>query len=422
MSIVIFAGPSLPPAVRSDDPRITWLPPVSQGDLLPVIGNGKVQVIGIIDGYFESVPAVLHKEILWALENGIRVIGGASMGALRAAELHALGMKGVGRVFEGFRDERLTDDDEVAVLHGPAEAGYLPLSDAMVDIRASAEAAVAAGVMEAGEAQRLVEESKRLFYKDRQLPEALRPFRIDVKRRDALCVVDAAVAALDEPAPSPSWSFGWTDAFDSVARSHHSAIAALDRFEQALLDELRLDPALYIDLRNQTLLRGLAVHGCDGAGEVAPAARTASRYEIYLDRGLWTGEAQRQWQEQNGLDEAAVERLAGHDAALEQLGSRPPDWFWRLLLDILRSSAHLGPLSARAEMKIAWLETEAAEGMVPADHGIHPVDLRRRYFEERLGRPAPDDVERWSRLVGFNGSEDFHRALLVDLLVCPQSE
>ena len=45
------------------------------------------------------------------------------MGALRAAELHAFGMRGVGRIFEAFRDGELEDDDEVAVVHGPAEPG-----------------------------------------------------------------------------------------------------------------------------------------------------------------------------------------------------------------------------------------------------------------------------------------------------------
>ena len=52
--------------------------------------------IGLIDGYFERVPSVSHKEILWAMSQGIVVIGAASMGALRAAELAPFGMLGVG--------------------------------------------------------------------------------------------------------------------------------------------------------------------------------------------------------------------------------------------------------------------------------------------------------------------------------------
>jgi hypothetical protein len=60
---------------------------------LSVIGrNGSRLSMAI----FDSTPAVLHKEILWAMDRGVGVSGAASMGALRAAELHWYGMVGVG--------------------------------------------------------------------------------------------------------------------------------------------------------------------------------------------------------------------------------------------------------------------------------------------------------------------------------------
>ena len=40
------------------------------------------------------------------------------------------------------------DDDEVAVIHAPAAAGGAALSDAMVDLRASLDAAEVAGVID----------------------------------------------------------------------------------------------------------------------------------------------------------------------------------------------------------------------------------------------------------------------------------
>jgi hypothetical protein len=64
------------------------------------------------------------------------VFGAAGIGALRAAELDAVGMRGIGKIFEGYRDGILRDDDEVAVLHGPEELGYPPLTEALVNIRA----------------------------------------------------------------------------------------------------------------------------------------------------------------------------------------------------------------------------------------------------------------------------------------------
>jgi hypothetical protein len=88
-----------------------------------------------VDGVFERQPAVWHKEILFALSEGIHVYGAASMGALRAAELCQFGMVGIGRIFRLFRMGLWTDDDELAVLHATAELGYCPLSDAMANIR-----------------------------------------------------------------------------------------------------------------------------------------------------------------------------------------------------------------------------------------------------------------------------------------------
>jgi hypothetical protein len=120
-------------------------PPAATGDVLRAVARG-AEAIAIIDGVFERVPSVWHKEILFALSQGVPVYGASSMGALRAAECHAFGMVGVGRVFEAFRDGALEDDDEVAVAHSAAEHGYRALSDAMVNIREGVRQAVERGV------------------------------------------------------------------------------------------------------------------------------------------------------------------------------------------------------------------------------------------------------------------------------------
>lgn len=145
MTAVVFVGPTLAPEVVSDRLDATILPPVRQGDVYRVAGD-KPAAIGIIDGFFEGVPSVWHKEILWTIEQGIPVFGSASMGALRAAELADFGMIGVGRIFEEYRDGILQDDDEVAVLHSPAELGFQPLSEPMVSIRATVAEAQTAGI------------------------------------------------------------------------------------------------------------------------------------------------------------------------------------------------------------------------------------------------------------------------------------
>src|SRR5262249_44516336 len=116
VSLVVFTGPTLSAAEASAELEALYLPPVAQGDVYRAALQGP-RAIGIIDGTFERDPAVWHKEILWAMERGIRVFGSASMGALRAAELASFGMEGVGAIFAAYRDGVLEDDDEVAVAH-----------------------------------------------------------------------------------------------------------------------------------------------------------------------------------------------------------------------------------------------------------------------------------------------------------------
>jgi hypothetical protein len=213
---IIFAGPSLPPRRRPDDARLDWRAPVHQGDLYRAALE-RPAIIGVIDGYFEIVPTVWHKEILWAMQAGIHVYGAASIGALRAAELDAFGMRGIGRVYEAFRDGVLEDDDEVAVLHGPEALGYPPVTEAMVDIRATFEAATQAGVIDAALASRLTDIGKALFYKERTYEAVLRAAaasgvpaaplsrlsawlkrgRMDRKRADAEAMLAAIRAHLD---------------------------------------------------------------------------------------------------------------------------------------------------------------------------------------------------------------------------------
>ena len=166
MSAVIFAGPSFPPSARPAIAGLEWRPPVGRGDLY-LAALQRPRLIGVVDGYFETVPTVWHKEILWALAQGIHVYGAASIGALRAAELTEFGMKGVGLVYRQFRAGTLADDEEVAVLHGPAEVDYVAVTEAMVNVRSTVDGALASGIVSPNAAAVLVSAAKSLVYKDR---------------------------------------------------------------------------------------------------------------------------------------------------------------------------------------------------------------------------------------------------------------
>jgi hypothetical protein len=237
MRAIIFAGPSLPPHARPACGGIDWRPPVRQGDVYRA-ALSHPGAIGVVDGFFEVTPTVWHKEILWAMAQGIHVYGAASIGALRAAELDGFGMKGVGQIYENFRDGVLQDDDEVAVLHGPEALGYVVLTEAMVNVRATVEAAVRAGVVEPAAAAAMTGVAKALFYKNRtysaivkaaaDIEEAdrsrieawLTANSVDQKRADAAAMVEQVRADLGIGVPPlrPAYRFAHTSAWEENVR------------------------------------------------------------------------------------------------------------------------------------------------------------------------------------------------------------
>ncbi len=226
--VAVFLGPTL----GWDEARkmldAEYLPPAAHGDVLHAVRRG-VRVIGLVDGVFERVPAVWHKEILFALSEGVHVYGAASMGALRAAELDTFGMRGVGAIYRAYADGELEDDDEVAVAHCGADDGFRPLSDAMVDIRATLEAAAIAGIVTAEAAAAMTARAKATFYPRRLLLGVLEPGgerlrewvaagAVHLKRGDAvalLATIRDDLAAGLEPA-RPAWRLQHTRFWNSV--------------------------------------------------------------------------------------------------------------------------------------------------------------------------------------------------------------
>jgi hypothetical protein len=128
----IFVGPSLWGVEL--DRTIMRFGPAQLGSVYLAAKSG-YNVIGLVDAIFGNVPTVWHKEILYAIGRGCVVYGSSSAGALRAAELHTYGMHGIGLCYRLYRAGVITDDDEVAVLHGDASTNYVQLSEPLINAR-----------------------------------------------------------------------------------------------------------------------------------------------------------------------------------------------------------------------------------------------------------------------------------------------
>ncbi|MBA5776702.1 TfuA domain-containing protein [Stappia sp. F7233] len=170
---VVFLGPSLPRIEAEQALAAHYLPPASQGSVVRAVLDYRPPAIVLIDGAFQGEPAVRHKEILWALSQGIPVFGASSMGALRAAELAPFGMTGIGLIYRWYRRFPLLADDAVAVLHGPAELGSMPLTTSLVDLRRTFRRAEREGVIDAQQSARLCDVAAMLNFRDRTILRAV---------------------------------------------------------------------------------------------------------------------------------------------------------------------------------------------------------------------------------------------------------
>ncbi|MBO9629347.1 antibiotic resistance protein [Shinella sp. WSJ-2] len=233
MRKILFVGPSLPDASAMCGDAIEVLPPAAHGDVLAAVRAGAT-VIGIIDGNFEHVAPVWHKEVLHALDVGVSVLGAASMGALRAAECDAFGMIGIGRVYEDYAAGRRLDDADVALLHGPAELGYPALSLPLVNVDATLDRLQMLDVVATSDISRLRTVADALFYKDRtwsaivkaafenddrgHLLQLLHATNVNQKREDALLLVEAMRNFEPvSPAKQGNWTFRATTLWRTAA-------------------------------------------------------------------------------------------------------------------------------------------------------------------------------------------------------------
>lgn len=137
-----------------------------RGDLLAAM-SGEPETMVLLDGYFFGELSVPHKELLYVLDAGVNVVGAASMGALRAAEMHRFGMVGVGTVYDWYDRGIIDGDDEVAVLHLPHDLGYKAVTIALVEVRIALASLTQQGIIGSEEHDTVLAAVKELPFIER---------------------------------------------------------------------------------------------------------------------------------------------------------------------------------------------------------------------------------------------------------------
>jgi hypothetical protein len=433
---VVFLGPSLERAEAERLLDADYRPPAAAGDLLAATLDRPPAIL-LVDGVFERVPSVWHKEVLHALELGVPVYGASSMGALRAAELSSFGMVGVGRVFARYASGELEDDDEVAVVHADAEHGFRPLSEAMVSLRDGLVAAEVAGLLEPAEHAALLALAKALHYPDRSWPRLAmegtaagldqgrmrallawaRASAPNTKRADAIQALERVRMDLEAPPsrPPPTFALERSVFFERLHASVRGRLgigvedAQTARWARVVGGQERARLALSRVLAREEARR----RGLTPSDQAVQAAVDAFRRAAGLGRRA----ALERWMEERGLDDDALIQLFFDDLAVEALLAADTLAVDRALADELKREGRWDALRVQARA-----QTEAAirRGLIepqPEDAGVDP-DAVLAGFEGRH-RALARTVEGEARALGFARASElwtlFTRAYLAAL-------
>jgi ribosomal protein S12 methylthiotransferase accessory factor len=197
---IVYLGPSMPAVDAEAILHAEYRSPIRRGDLESIESGS---VVAIIDGVFEQNLAVSVQELDEAIRRGVIIFGGASMGALRAAEVP--GIIGVGRVFDWYRLGIIDRDDEVALLF--ADESGVALTVPCVNVRFAVERLCRAGTLDRSTGEAIVASTLSIPYKERTYSaivdaaglsrridkdDLIAMLRVhDIKRSDAQAVLEA---------------------------------------------------------------------------------------------------------------------------------------------------------------------------------------------------------------------------------------
>ena len=440
MNITVFLGPSMPRDEANNIlPDAVFRPPAAQGDLMSCLRLDRPQVVALIDGTFHQNLSVWHTELCFLLSRGVAVYGSSSMGAIRAVETEPFGTIGVGRVFEWYRDGLITADDEVALLHGPAEFEFRALSVPLVNIRASLDQAFGRGWIDTKVRERVIEIAQAIHYPDRQIDSILHQCRhsfaseafkgiqraltegyIDIKRDDARELLQMLRRQIDDGARLPSSSsfeFNSSGGFDGLYNIERKVRhAGVDIPLQSVAEHFALHSPDFDELRAASLHRSVCLFFATLVEvKITDAEIEMERGRFLRDRSLGNDAALAAWLSANDLSHIDFEDFIREEALCSRLrnwilGISQFDRGAKRLLDELR----------RRGLYPDWA-TRAATDTVIADnyYNLPEYDplrsqepaLLAKGHGQRTGVRITGDASAWAEERGFDSVVGLEAAL-----------
>ena len=437
----IFLGPTMSvDEARLILPQGVFRPPAAQGDLLYAAEYDKADIIGLVDGTFHQNLSVWHNEVCYLLSRGVTIYGSSSMGALRAVETESFGTRGVGAIYKWYRDEIITGDDEVALIHGDASCNFRSFSLPMVNIRASIALAVAKGLVIEDTGRRVIETAKSINYQERALLNILEQCRrielseqqltavrtalteeyVDQKKEDARELLELIAAVIGGSIQRPSSSqfvFARSSVFETLYNlDREIRVKGRAVSQQEIAEYTALHCPEFKKLRRSSLDRSLVVFFAGLLDiRISDTDIAAERVSFCEDNQIESPETLENWLSDNCLCEKDFIEYLAQEARCRRLRrwalhSRSFDRGCKSLLDELRVHGLFTRWAKEAADKEALFATYQNQEEYLATKLEHPGALAERHAACGHAR-IRGDASLWAEEAGFDGVAGLAEAL-----------
>lgn len=171
---IVYLGPTLSREEAIKILDADYRDPAKKGDFLMLSRDSdEKKYVGFVDGVFlhDYPPSPIEVYHL-ATRKNIELIGASSLGALRAVELEKFGMKGIGKIFQLYKNGIINADDEVAVTF--TRENNILQSEAMIDIRFNLFLAYKKGIITNQTKKRIAKIAKNIYFPFRNYEDIIK--------------------------------------------------------------------------------------------------------------------------------------------------------------------------------------------------------------------------------------------------------